>query len=80
MHRFTHAYKVWKSAPQEIQDATTPEDFAGKYELRFLQTTGEMAHFIQHLKQHLWYKYNLFPNSVKLENFCACMKYNRFRF
>jgi hypothetical protein len=77
MYQLTKAYHIWKDAPMEIHDATTPEDFAKGWEVKFLEVDGEIAHFFQHLKQWLWWKFDLYPNSMRIEYYCNCDKFER---
>lgn len=77
MHRLTHAYKVWKHAPQDVYEATTPEDFAKGWEVWFFKVDGNVSHFFQHVKQWLWFKFNLFPGSMKIENHCTCSQFKK---
>lgn len=71
MYKLTKAYKIWKEAPHDIQDATTPLDFAheGSREQKFLETEAYIAHVMQHVKQWTHFHYGI-PR--KLKDFCSC--------
>jgi hypothetical protein len=68
MYRLTKAYRTWKSAPETIKDSTCPDDFAQGLELKFLLIDGKIAHFLQHVKQHL---------SMHVDIFCECIEFER---
>ena len=74
MYKFTKAYKIWKEAPEDIQDVTTPLDFAheGSREQRFLETEAYVAHVIQHFKQYTHFRFGI-PRTLK--DFCSCSKF-----
>lgn len=68
MYRLTKAYRTWNSAPEYIHEATSPEDFAHGWEVKFLEIEGMIAHFVQHTKQYL---------GLKVDLFCECSEFER---
>lgn len=68
MYRLTKAYRTWNNAPENIHEATCPEDFARGIELKLLLIDGLIAHFLQHVKQHL---------GIHTDLFCECCEFEK---
>jgi hypothetical protein len=71
MYKLTKAYKIWREAPPDIQDVTTPLDFAiyGSREMKFLETEAFISHVWQHFKQYTHFRFGI-PRT--LNSFCSC--------